>query len=230
MSSPCEGTGFEIGSMSIIKGAPNLDNAKKWYDWALTPEAQKLGAQANSFQIPSNKNAPIPEQAPKMAEHQADRLRLRQIRLVRRAQAPARTLGHGNRREVSMTATTDSRVLRRWADLSKQSRHVVAVALAGAGRALVSALVRRRDRLLVLRLARQPDIGAADAPALLQATRCMAAGGCGRILACLLLPLGEALRPNGPASPGHRLGGALGLAWMFGSGFPHRPQGLELTA
>ena len=66
--SPCEGTGFEVGSMSIIKGAPNLDNAKKWYDWALTPEAQALAAQANAFQIPSNKNAPIPEAAPKLAE------------------------------------------------------------------------------------------------------------------------------------------------------------------
>jgi iron(III) transport system substrate-binding protein len=66
--SPCEGTGFEIGSMSIIKGAANLDNAKKWYDWALTPEAQKLGAQSNSYQNPSNKDAPIPEQAPKMAD------------------------------------------------------------------------------------------------------------------------------------------------------------------
>jgi iron(III) transport system substrate-binding protein len=66
--SPCEGTGFEVGSMSIIKGAPNLDNAKKWYDWALTPEAQALGAQANSFQIPSNKASPIPDAAPKLAE------------------------------------------------------------------------------------------------------------------------------------------------------------------
>ena len=27
---PCEGTGYEIGSMSIIKGARNLDNAKKF--------------------------------------------------------------------------------------------------------------------------------------------------------------------------------------------------------
>ena len=66
--SPCEGTGFEIGSMSIIKGAVNPENAKKWYDWALTPEAQKLGAAANSYQNPSNKNAPVPEQAPKMAD------------------------------------------------------------------------------------------------------------------------------------------------------------------
>jgi iron(III) transport system substrate-binding protein len=66
--SPCEGTGFEVGSMSIIKGAPNLDNAKTWYDWALTPEAQALGAQANSFQVPSNKTAPIPPAAPKLDE------------------------------------------------------------------------------------------------------------------------------------------------------------------
>jgi len=65
---PCEGTGFEVGSMSIIKGAPNLENAKKWYDWALTPAAQALGAQANAFQIPSNKSAPISENSPKLAE------------------------------------------------------------------------------------------------------------------------------------------------------------------
>ena len=62
--SPCEGTGFEIGSMSIIKGGPNPENAKKWYDWALTAEAQKLGAQANAFQVPSNTGAPLPEGAP----------------------------------------------------------------------------------------------------------------------------------------------------------------------
>ena len=62
--SPCEGTGFEVGSMSIIKGGPNPENAQKWYDWALTADAQKLGAQANAFQVPSNKNAPLPEGAP----------------------------------------------------------------------------------------------------------------------------------------------------------------------
>ena len=65
--SPCEGTGYEIGSMSIIKGAPNMDNAKKWYDWALTPAAQEIGASANSFQVPSNKGAKAPEQAPDLS-------------------------------------------------------------------------------------------------------------------------------------------------------------------
>jgi iron(III) transport system substrate-binding protein len=65
---PCEGTGYEIGSMSIIKGAPNLENAKKWYEWALTPEAQALGAQAKAYQVPSNRHAAAPPQAPKFSE------------------------------------------------------------------------------------------------------------------------------------------------------------------
>jgi iron(III) transport system substrate-binding protein len=62
---PCEGTGYEIGAMSIIKGARNLDNAKKWFDWALTPEAQALGAQANSFPVPSNPATPLHPKMPK---------------------------------------------------------------------------------------------------------------------------------------------------------------------
>jgi iron(III) transport system substrate-binding protein len=67
--SPCEGTGYEIGSMSLIKGAKNLENAKKWYDWALSPEAQSVGAAAKvSYQVPSNKNASAPPQAPKLSE------------------------------------------------------------------------------------------------------------------------------------------------------------------
>ena len=61
---PCEGTGYEIGSMSIIKGAKNMDLAKKWYDWALTPAAQELGAKAKAYQVPSNKSAKAPPQAP----------------------------------------------------------------------------------------------------------------------------------------------------------------------
>jgi iron(III) transport system substrate-binding protein len=67
--SPCEGTGYEIGSMSIVKGAKNLENAKKWYDWALSPEAQSIGAAAKvSYQVPSNKGASAPPQAPKLSE------------------------------------------------------------------------------------------------------------------------------------------------------------------
>ena len=62
---PCEGTGYEIGSMSIVKGAQNPDEAKVFYDWVLTPEAQGLMPKAKSYQLPSNKNSPVPEAAPK---------------------------------------------------------------------------------------------------------------------------------------------------------------------
>ncbi len=65
---PCEGTGYEIGSMSIIKGARNMDNAKKFVDWALTAPAQQLGADAKQFQVPSNRDAKLPPQAPKLSE------------------------------------------------------------------------------------------------------------------------------------------------------------------
>jgi iron(III) transport system substrate-binding protein len=65
---PCEGTGYEVGSMSIIKGAKNLDNARRFYDWALMPEAQKIGGDLRNFQIPSNKSVPAPPGAPKMEE------------------------------------------------------------------------------------------------------------------------------------------------------------------
>ena len=65
---PCEGTGYEIGSLSIIKGSRNLDNAKKFVDWALTAKAQALGAQAKQYQIPSNTGAPISPLSPKIAD------------------------------------------------------------------------------------------------------------------------------------------------------------------
>lgn len=68
-TTPCEGTGYEIGSMSILKGARNLANAKKFYDWALTPEAQKLGFDvAGQLQMPTNREAPLPPNAPDLTK------------------------------------------------------------------------------------------------------------------------------------------------------------------
>ncbi|MBC8449573.1 MAG: ABC transporter substrate-binding protein [Chloroflexi bacterium] len=48
-----EGTGYEIGGMGIIKGAAHLDAAKKWFDWALTAEAQSLGPKYHAYQAPT---------------------------------------------------------------------------------------------------------------------------------------------------------------------------------
>ena len=61
---PSEGTGAEIGSMSIIAGTKNLEAAKKFYDWSLTAESQQLGAAAKQFQLPSNKNAKLDPRVP----------------------------------------------------------------------------------------------------------------------------------------------------------------------
>ena len=61
---PAEGTGAEIGSMSIVKGARNLEQAKKFYEWALTPQAQQFGAATRQYQLPSNKATPIDPHVP----------------------------------------------------------------------------------------------------------------------------------------------------------------------
>jgi iron(III) transport system substrate-binding protein len=50
---PEEGTGYEIGGMALIKGAKNIQAAKLWFDWALTPEAQALGPVYAAYQAPT---------------------------------------------------------------------------------------------------------------------------------------------------------------------------------
>jgi iron(III) transport system substrate-binding protein len=66
--SPCEGTGYEVGTMSIIKGSRNLDAAKKFYDWVLTPAAQKLLVDNKAYQVQSNRASVTSPQAPKLSE------------------------------------------------------------------------------------------------------------------------------------------------------------------
>src|SRR5664279_3822772 len=61
---PSEGTGAEIGSMSIVKGARNLESAKKFYEWALTPQAQQFGAATKQYQLPSNRATPVDPHVP----------------------------------------------------------------------------------------------------------------------------------------------------------------------
>ncbi|MEH6443712.1 MAG: ABC transporter substrate-binding protein [Oceanospirillaceae bacterium] len=67
-ASPSEGTGYEVGSMSIIKGARNLDNAKKWYEFALRADIQTRAATVKAYQVPSNKTATAPKEAPRLED------------------------------------------------------------------------------------------------------------------------------------------------------------------
>ncbi|MEM7444403.1 MAG: ABC transporter substrate-binding protein [Pseudomonadota bacterium] len=63
---PCEGTGYEVGSMSIVADGPNPDAAQAFYDWALSADAQAIAATVNAFQVPSNVNAETPPEAPNL--------------------------------------------------------------------------------------------------------------------------------------------------------------------
>jgi iron(III) transport system substrate-binding protein len=58
---PADGTGYEIGGLSLIKGAPHKENAKKFIDWVLTPETQAIAKDFRSFQLQSNKKTPLPD-------------------------------------------------------------------------------------------------------------------------------------------------------------------------
>jgi iron(III) transport system substrate-binding protein len=58
---PEEGTGYEIGGMAILAGAPEPEAARMWYDWALTAEAQEIGQTVNSLQLPTNPDAAVSE-------------------------------------------------------------------------------------------------------------------------------------------------------------------------
>lgn len=65
---PSEGTGYEIGAVSVVKGGPNAENAKKFIDWTLTTDHQDIGPTVGSFQIPTNPDAKITEEMVKLDE------------------------------------------------------------------------------------------------------------------------------------------------------------------
>ena len=48
---PESGTTFEVGATAIFRGATNLEAAKMFIEFALTPEAQNLGQQFGSYQF-----------------------------------------------------------------------------------------------------------------------------------------------------------------------------------
>lgn len=63
---PCEGTGYDLHAVSIIKGARNLDNAKLFVDFALSKEGQEVvWRDAGLPQFVTNVNA---EQSPQLTD------------------------------------------------------------------------------------------------------------------------------------------------------------------
>lgn len=49
---PSEGVGYEVASMSILKGAPNADEAKKLVDWMTSKDGQSALAAAKTYFLP----------------------------------------------------------------------------------------------------------------------------------------------------------------------------------
>jgi iron(III) transport system substrate-binding protein len=65
---PKDGTGYEIGGISLVKGGPNRANGLKLIDWALEPENQKLGPQNGEVSIPSHSKSAIDPDVPRFEE------------------------------------------------------------------------------------------------------------------------------------------------------------------
>ncbi len=63
-----DGTGYEIGGISLVKGAPNRANGIAFIDWALSPEAQAMAVDAKSYQLPSNAKTPVPRVSPRFQD------------------------------------------------------------------------------------------------------------------------------------------------------------------
>jgi iron(III) transport system substrate-binding protein len=63
---PCEGTGYEVGGIALVKGARNRAAAVRYYDWLMSPEGQAIGGKANALQFPANKLVKLDPRIPTM--------------------------------------------------------------------------------------------------------------------------------------------------------------------
>ena len=89
---PEEGTSYEVACMSIVRGARNLPQARRFYDWYLTPAAMDIGPRVNQWHVPAHREATPDARIPDLS----------QIRLVNYDFA-----AYGN-------AATRRRILERW--------------------------------------------------------------------------------------------------------------------
>ena len=64
---PCEGTGDALGGMAIVAGAPHPDEARAFYDWALSKPAMELANRTRNLIIPANAQAALRPEAAQFA-------------------------------------------------------------------------------------------------------------------------------------------------------------------
>lgn len=70
LSFPQEGTGYEIGSVALIKNGPAAErkNAEKFIDWCLSKSAQDVYSKNNSYRLPVNTLSAAPPEAVSISE------------------------------------------------------------------------------------------------------------------------------------------------------------------
>jgi iron(III) transport system substrate-binding protein len=54
--------------MSIIRGARNLPQARRFYDWYLTPAAMDIGPKVNQWHVPAHKGATPDPRIPDLSQ------------------------------------------------------------------------------------------------------------------------------------------------------------------
>ena len=65
---PSEGVGYEVASMSILKGAQNLDEAKALVDWMTSVEGQQALAEQKTYFLPIRSDVTAGEGIPSLEE------------------------------------------------------------------------------------------------------------------------------------------------------------------
>lgn len=65
---PASGTSFEVGAAAIFEGAKNMDAAKLFVNYALSPECQELDQRNSSYQFLTVTTAADPEEAAQVAD------------------------------------------------------------------------------------------------------------------------------------------------------------------
>jgi iron(III) transport system substrate-binding protein len=61
---PCEGSGFEMPGVAVIKNAKNPETARKWVDFVLSVDGQNVSLDMQKYEMQSNKNAKMHPLAP----------------------------------------------------------------------------------------------------------------------------------------------------------------------
>jgi iron(III) transport system substrate-binding protein len=64
---PSEGTSYEVACMSIVRGARNLNQARRFYDWYLTPAAMDIGPTVNQWHVPAHRLAKADPRIPDLS-------------------------------------------------------------------------------------------------------------------------------------------------------------------